>query len=394
MAMLPFTDLLVLDLTRHRAGPVASRFLADWGAQVIKIEAPSDVSDSMGGKREGFDYQNLHRNKHSLSLNLKTTEGKAIFKELALRADVVLESFRPSVKYRLGVDYESLRQANPRVIYGSISGFGQTGPYAERPAVDQIIQGMSGLMSVTGFAGQGPVRAGAAIADISAGMVLVQGLLTALYHRERTGEGQWVQTSLLESLASVLDFQVARWLRTGDVPGQAGNDHPTLMPTGLFPTADGQVNLAAAEDPKFATLCEVLELPHLVGDPAYSTVQARSINRQKLCAILSAKTRAIASSELIDKLNTAGVPCGPVYSIDEAMKDAQMKSLGMSVPVDHPRLGAFEVLGQPLVLEGSGGRAAARFAAPDLGEQTDEILSKLLNYEKAAIESLRSRGVI
>jgi crotonobetainyl-CoA:carnitine CoA-transferase CaiB-like acyl-CoA transferase len=393
VATLPFTDLLLLDLTRHRAGPVASRFFADWGAQVIKVEAPSDISDSMGGKREGSDYQNLHRNKRSLSLNLKMAEGKAIFAKLAQRADILLESFRPSVKYRLGVDYDSLRAANPRIICGSISGFGQTGPYAERPAVDQIIQGMSGLMSVTGLAGHGPVRAGAAIADISAGMVLTQGILAALYQRERTGQGQWVHTSLLESLASVLDFQVARWLRTGDVPGQAGNDHPTLMPTGLFQTADGQVNLAAAEDPKFAALCEVLQLSHLLKDPAYSTVEARSIHRKELCAMLAEKTRTFPSSELIGKLNAAGVPCGPVYSIGEAMQDAQMKSLGMSIPVDHPRLGPFEVLGQPLSLEGSGGRPAARFAAPDLGEHTEEILSTL-GYEKAAIEALRSRGVI
>jgi crotonobetainyl-CoA:carnitine CoA-transferase CaiB-like acyl-CoA transferase len=394
MATLPLTDLLVLDLTRHRAGPVASRFLADWGAQVIKVEAPTDTSDSMGGKREGFDYQNLHRNKRSLSLNLKTPEGKAIFRKLAARADIVLESFRPSVKYRLGVDYESLRQTNPRIICGSISGFGQTGPYAERPAVDQIIQGMSGLMSVTGLAGQGPLRAGAAIADISAGMVLVQGILTALYQRERTGEGQWIHTSLLESLASVLDFQVARYLRTGDVPKQAGNDHPTLMPTGLFPTADGDVNLAAAEDPKFAALCAVLQLEELLDDPAYRTVEARSLHRQKLCAILSEKTRAIPSVELIERLNTAGVPCGPVYAIDQAMEDAQMKSLGMNVPVDHPQLGPFDVLGQPLSLEGSGGRPTARSHAPDLGEHTDEILSTLLGYEKDAIAALRSRGVI
>jgi crotonobetainyl-CoA:carnitine CoA-transferase CaiB-like acyl-CoA transferase len=400
MATLPFTDLLLLDLTRHRAGPVASRFFADWGARVIKVEAPTDTSDSMGGERSGFDYQNLHRNKQSLSLNLKTAEGKAIFRKLALRADIVLESFRPSVKYRLGVDYESLRQANPRIICGSISGFGQTGPYAERPAVDQIIQGMSGLMSVTGLAGQGPVRAGAAIADISAGMILVQGILTALYHRERTGEGQWVQTSLLESLVSVLDFQAARWLRTGEVPGQAGNDHPTLMPTGLFPTADGQVNLAAAEDPKFAALCEVLQLPQLLADPDYRTVERRGVHRQKLCAILAEKTRVLLSATLVEKLNAAGVPCGPVYSIGEAMEDAQMKSLGMNIPVDHPRLGSFDVLGQPLSLAekgslaGNGGRPSARSHAPDLGEQTDDILSKLLGYEKAAIDALRSRGVI
>jgi crotonobetainyl-CoA:carnitine CoA-transferase CaiB-like acyl-CoA transferase len=394
MTMLPFADLVVLDLTRHRAGPVASRFLADWGAQVIKVEAPTDTSDSMGGKREGFDYQNLHRNKRSLSLNLKTPEGKAIFRKLAARADIVLESFRPSVKYRLGVDYESLRQANPRIICGSISGFGQTGPYAERPAVDQIIQGMSGLMSVTGLAGQGPLRAGAAIADVSAGMVLVQGILTALYQRERTGQGQWIHTSLLEALASVLDFQVARYLRTGDVPKQAGNDHPTLMPTGLFPTADGDVNLAAAEDPKFAALCAVLQLPELLEDPAYRTVEARSLHRQKLCAILAEKTRAILSVELIEKLNAAGVPCGPVYAIDQAMEDTQMKSLGMNIPVDHPQLGPFDVLGQPLSLEGNGGRPTARSHAPDLGAHTDEILSTFLGYDKEAIAALRSRDVI
>jgi crotonobetainyl-CoA:carnitine CoA-transferase CaiB-like acyl-CoA transferase len=394
MAMLPFTDLLVLELTRHRAGPVASRFFADWGAQVIKIEAPFDPSDTMGGKREGFDYQNLHRNKRSLSLNLKTTEGKSIFRKLALRADIVLESFRPGVKYRLGIDYESLRQVNPRIIYGSISGFGQTGPYAERPAVDQIIQGMSGLMSVTGLAGQGPVRAGAAIADVCSGMVLAQGILAALYQRERTGQGQWVHTSLLESLASVLDFQVARWLRTREVPGQAGNDHPISIPMGLFPSADGQVNIAAAEDPKFAALCRVLQLSHLLEDPAYSTGEARSMHREKLSAILAEKTRAIPSLELIERLNAAGVPCGPVYSIGEAMQDKQMKSLGMNMPVDHPRLGPFDVLGQPLSLEGSGGRPSARSAAPDLGEHTEEILVDLLGYEKPAVESLRSRGVI
>ena len=394
MAALPFADLLLLDLTRHRAGPVASRFFADWGAQVIKVEAPSDLSDSMGGTRDGFDYQNLHRNKRSLSLNLKTAEGKSIFTKLVQRADIVLESFRPSVKFRLGVDYDFLRQANPRIICGSISGFGQTGPYAARPGVDQIIQGMSGLMSVTGVAGQGPVRAGAAIADLSAGMVLIQGIQAALYHRERSGEGQWVHTSLLELLVSVLDFQVARWLRTGDVPGQAGNDHPTLMPTGLFPTADGHVNLAAAEDPKFATLCEILQLSHLLDDPDYSTVEGRSIHRQKLCAVLSEKTRAISSAALIEKLNAAGIPCGPIYSIGEAMEDEQMKALGMSVPVDHPRLGSLDLLGQPLSLEGNGGRPAVRFPAPDLGEHTDEILSNLLGYEKAAIAAMRMRGVI
>jgi crotonobetainyl-CoA:carnitine CoA-transferase CaiB-like acyl-CoA transferase len=391
---LPLNGLLVLDLTRHRAGPVASRLFADWGARVIKVEEPSDIGDSLGDVRDGFDYQNLQRNKQSLSLNLKTEEGKSIFRELARLADVVLESFRPGVKYRLGVDYESLRTINARIICGSISGFGQAGPYQARPAVDQIIQGMAGLMSVTGFPGSGPVRAGAAIADISAGMVLAQGVLMALYQRERTGRGQWVHTSLLESLVSMLDFQVARWLRTGDVPRPVGNDHPTLMPTGLFPTADGQVNLAAAEGPKFRILCEVLNVPELADDPDYRTVRLRSSNRQKLCAILAGKTRAYASAELIEKLNAAGIPCGPLYTIEEAMKDEQTRSLHMTCGVEHPRLGPLEVVAQPLSLEGGGGRPGVRLAAPEHGEHTEEILSSLLGYEKRAIASMRARGVI
>ncbi len=218
--------------------------------------------------------------------------------------------------------------------------------------------------------------------------------MAALYQRERTGHGQWVHTSLLESMASVLDYQVARWQRTGEVPGQAGNDHPAVAPTGLFPTADGQVNLAAPEDPKFVSLCEALQLTRLPQDPAYRTVEARATNREKLTAILSEKTRSFSSRELIALLNAAGVPCGPVYAIDQAMQDEQMKSLGMNMPVHHPRHGSFDVVGQPVSLEGSGGRPVARFAAPDLGEHTDEILSKLLGYEKTAIAAMRMRGVI
>jgi len=393
MSPLPLTQLLVLDLTLHRAGPVASRFFADWGAQVIKVEEPSATGDSMGGLREGFDYQNLHRNKRSLSLNLKTDDGKKVFQKLARSADVVLESFRPDVKYRLGVDYETLRELNHRIICGSISGFGQTGPYRARPAVDQIVQGMSGLMSVTGFPDQGPLRVGTAIADISAGMVLTQGILMALYQRERTGQGQWVHTSLLESSVFMLDFQVARWLRTGDVPRPAGNDHPTLMPTGLFPTADGHVNLAAAEGAKFKILCEVLQVPELVNDPDYRTVRQRSCNRQKLCALLAEKTRGYLSSELIEKLNAAGVPCGPLYAIDEAMQNEQMRSLQMTSTVNHPRLGPLELLGQPLSLEGSGGRPEVHSPAPEHGEDTEKILLDL-GYDKGFIAEMRARGAI
>jgi crotonobetainyl-CoA:carnitine CoA-transferase CaiB-like acyl-CoA transferase len=283
---------------------------------------------------------------------------------------------------------------NPRIICGSISGFGQDGPYGDRPAVDQVVQGMSGLMSVTGLPGQGPVRAGAAIADVGAGMVLSQGLLMALYQRERTGVGQWVHTSLLESLVAMLDFQVARWLGTGDVPAQAGNDHPTLMPTGVFPTADGQVTLAAAEEPRFKALCEILALPHLLADPRFRSVPLRGRHREALSAELAGRTRRFASEELIAMLNAAGIPCGPIYTIDQAMNDPQMQHLRMAGRVTHPRLGALPLLGQPLHFEGCGGRPPLRAAAPEHGQHTDEILSELLGYGRSDIEALRAQGAV
>ncbi|MBX9296626.1 CaiB/BaiF CoA transferase family protein [Chromobacterium piscinae] len=394
MSYLPLEKVVVLDLTRHRAGPVTSRLLGDFGATVIKIDAPTDLGDSMGGSREGFDYQNLHRNKMSLSLNLKTDEGRAVFYDLVRKADVVLENFRPEVKHRLGVDYETISEVNPRIVYGSISGFGQTGPYRTRPAVDQTIQGMSGLMSVTGFPGQPPVRAGAAVADISAGMVLSQGVLMALYHREKTGEGQWVHTSLLESLVSMLDFQVVRYLDSGESPRAVGNDHPTLMPTGLFPTADGHVNIAAAEELKFKALCEALEIPELVSDPLYADTALRSENRTALCDILARRTRVYSSEELQRKLDAAGIPCGQLYTIGQMMEDAQMQSLRMADEGQHPHLGAVPLLGQPLHLEGCGGRPPVRFTAPDHGEHTDQILSEWLGMARSDIQAFRERGII
>ncbi len=394
MSKLPLNDLLVLDLTQHRAGPVAARLFADWGAKVIKIENPSNIDDSMGGSRDEIDYQNLHRNKQSLSLNLKTEYGKEAFQQLARKADVVLENFRPEVKYRLGLDYNCLRKINSRIICGSISGYGQSGPYRERPAVDQVIQGMTGLMTVTGFPEQGPVRTGAAIADISAGMILAQGILMAIYQRERTGEGQWVHTSLLESMVSVLDFQVARWLSSGDIPVQEGNDHPTLMPTGLFPTADKPVNIAAAENKKFKLLCEILQAPDIATDPNFQTIIQRSQSRKKLCSVLAEKTKGYSSDDLIDRLNAAGIPCGPLYTIDEAMNDEQMRSLNTTFIVNHARLGPLELLGQPIRLEGCGGQAKLRMAAPDHGEHTEDILSNLLGYENAVITAMRKQGAI
>src|SRR5499433_4421348 len=233
---LPLNDFLVIDLTAHRAGPTAVRQLDDWGAQVIKIEPSGELVDATGSRRDGPDFQNLHRNKRAMTLNLKSNEGRAIFMKLAERADVIVENYKSDVKHRLGIDYEAVRKINPRIIYGSISGFGQDGPYEGRAGVDQIAQGMGGLRSITGHPGQGPVRVGIAINDTSAGLLLAYGIVVALLDRERTGEGQWVQTSLLEAQIFMLDFQAARWLMEKDVAQQAGNDHPTSIPTGVFKT--------------------------------------------------------------------------------------------------------------------------------------------------------------
>lgn len=230
----PLARFRVLDLTRLRSGPTAVRQLGDWGAEIIKIETPEalGVSDGWGDSRLGPDFQNLHRNKKSLTLNLKDPEGLAIFKKMADTADVVIENFRPDVKFRLGIDYETLKQSNPRLVYASVSGFGQDGPYAKRPGYDQIVQGMGGLMAVTGLPGQGPVRAGIAVADSATGLYCALGILTALLEREESGLGQWVQTSLLESMIGMLDFQAARWLIGKEIPEQAGNDHPTSIRQG------------------------------------------------------------------------------------------------------------------------------------------------------------------
>jgi crotonobetainyl-CoA:carnitine CoA-transferase CaiB-like acyl-CoA transferase len=246
----------VLDLTRVRAGPTCVRQLADWGANVIKIESPPGIEDQMGGPREGPDFQNLHRNKRSMTLNLKAPEGLAAFKRMVKKADVVVENFRPNVKKRLGIDYKTLAKINPRLIYASISGFGQNGPYANRPGFDQIAQGMGGLMSITGLPGQGPVRAGIPIADLTAGMFAALGILVALLEREKSKKGQHIETSLLQAQIFMLDFQGARYLVKGEVAKQAGNNHPTSIPTGVFKTKDGYINIATAGQKTWQRFCD------------------------------------------------------------------------------------------------------------------------------------------
>jgi crotonobetainyl-CoA:carnitine CoA-transferase CaiB-like acyl-CoA transferase len=382
----------VLDLTRVRAGPTCARQLADWGADVIKIEMPDGVEGGdMGGPRNGPDFQNLHRNKRSMTLNLKEPEGVEIFRALVKTTDVVVENYRPDVKFRLGIDYESLKSLNPRLVYGSISGFGQDGPYATRPGFDQIAQGMGGLMSITGLPGQGPVRVGIPVADLTAGIFCAMGILVALLEREVSGQGQWVQSSLLQAQIAMLDFQAARWLIAKDVPGQAGNDHPTSIPTGVFPTSDGHINIAAAGSHIFKRFAEAIGAEHMLGNPDFATDQLRSKNRKAVNQAVADITKHKTSAEWIDILNEAGVPCGPIYKMDEVFADPQVQHLGMAAPVHHPKLGPMQVVNQAVALSRTPNRIAS--ATPEKGEHTDDVLHSL-GYESARIADLRRRKIV
>jgi crotonobetainyl-CoA:carnitine CoA-transferase CaiB-like acyl-CoA transferase len=389
---LPLSRFTVLDLTHARAGPTAVRQLADWGAKVIKIEPRGDSRDVTGSRRDGFDFQNLHRNKRSLTLNLKTEEGKAIFMKLTEKADVIVENFRSEVKYRLGVDYESVKKVNPRIVYGSISGFGQSGPYAKRPGVDQIAQGMGGLMSITGMPGQGPVRVGIPIDDLCAGLLLAQAMLMALIERETSGIGQWVHTSLLEAQIFMLDFQGSRWLMAGEVAKQAGNDHPTGIPTGVFPTSDGQINIAASGDHMFRRFCEAADAMALLDDPDYATGPARSKNRKALNERLGEITKKRPAAYWVELMNEVGVPCGPIYTIDQTFADPQVQHLQMARPIDHPKLGPLKAVGQAINMTRTPEPEKLR-PTPDLGQHTEEVLRDL-GYNDAAIADLRTRAVV
>jgi formyl-CoA transferase len=390
---MPLSRFTVLDLTRVRAGPTAVRQLADWGARVVKIEAPPEPGggEGMGGPRHGPDFQNLHRNKRSLTLDLKAPEGIEIFRKLVRQADVVVENYRPDVKTRLGIDYAALQELNPRLVYASISGFGQDGPYRDRPGFDQIAQGMGGLMSITGLPGEGPVRVGIPIADLSAGIFTAMGILIALLEREVSGEGQWVQSSLLAAQIAMLDFQAARWLVAHEVPQQAGNDHPTSIPTGVFKTREGHINIASAGDEIFGRLCRALDRPDLAEHPDYKSGRTRSQNRKALNAAIEAITVTRDSAEWIDRFNEAGVPAGPIYSIDQVFADPQVKHLGVAQPVEHPSLGRIELVGQAVTLSRTPSRL--KTASPEAGEHTDAIL-KELGYSEADIDALRQRRIV
>ena len=391
----PLEHIRVLDLTHARAGPSAVRLLADWGADVIKIEIPSAArrGNSIGGNRQGPDEQNLHRNKRSLTLDLKKSQGHALFMRLAKDADVVVENFKADVKHRLGVDYESVKAVNPAVVYASISGFGQSGPYSSRAGVDQIVQGLSGLMSITGPPDTGPWRVGIAVSDTSAGMFLGQGILLALLHRERTGEGQWVHTSLFEAMLNKLDFQAARYTMNGEVPRQQGNDHPYMTPMGAFRCKDGLVNIAASGGRLWKRFCEALGAGELLQRPEYANPRDRAERKTALNAEIEAVTARFTTAELVRKLNDVGVPCGPINDIGQAFEDEHAQHLGMTKPAPHPELGELHLVRSPINM--SGFPQADRFdkAAPDPGADSDAILGEL-GYGPGEIEALRTDGVI
>lgn len=387
-ALSPYT---VLDLTRVRSGPTCVRQLADWGANVIKIEEPGgDDKTGLGGPRAGPDFQNLHRNKRSLTINLKAPEGVEVFKKLAAKADVVVENFRPGVKSRLGIDYDSLKPLNKGLVFASISGFGQDGPYRDRPGFDQIAQGMGGLMSITGAPGEGPMRVGIPIADLCAGHFAAQAILMALLERERSGEGQWVQTSLLQAQVFMLDFQAARWLMEEHVPQQAGNNHPTSIPTGVFKTSDGYINIACAGQPMWFKLKELLDAPEL-DDPDFETPALRSEHRDRVNAEIEKVTVTDTSETWIDRLNETGVPCGEINSIDQVFASPQIGHLGQAWKAKSQERGDTEFLGQPIIMSRS--ETGVRMPPPTRGQHTDEIL-ETLGYDAEQIAQLREIGAV
>ena len=388
---LPLTGVKVIELCLARAGPTCVRHLSDWGADVVKIEAVNEGGEDITGRRDGFDYQNLHRNKRCIEINLKSPEGHAIFMRLVKTADVIVENMRSTVKHRLKVAWEDVHKVNPRLVYGSISGFGQTGPYANRPGVDQIAQGMSGLMSVTGAPGQGPMRVGIPIGDTASGTHLAMGIAMALFDRERTGEGRWVHTSLLESLIYMMDFQSARWLVDKKVPGQAGNEHPQGVPTGVYASSDGYINISATSTRLWHGLCDALGKPEWKTKAEWSTQAGRRGDRRGVNGAIAEIAKTKTTAHWVKAFGDAGVPCGPIYTVDQVFDDPQVKHIGIAAPVHHPRLGKMDLVASPLNFSGT--TRALRCATPDPEQFTDDILTTV-GYTKEEVAQLRARKIV
>jgi formyl-CoA transferase len=367
-------DLVVLDLTIARAGPTAVRYLADWGARVLRIE-PRDAGGQLLTDHDNSDYLNLHRSKGLIQLDLRDDTDRAEFFRLVEHADVIVENNRAPVKAKLGIDYDTVAAINPRIIYGSISGYGQDGPAHTKGAVDQIIQGAGGLMSITGPPDGGPTRAGIAVSDSAAGHQLAIGILIALYDRERTGRGQWVKVSLLEAMISFLDFQAVRWTIDGHVPQSEGNHHPTARPMGTYRAADGYLNVAAPGDRLWARLCDVMQVPELAADERFATGRSRYHHRAELDAALDERFAMRTREDWIERLDAAGIPCGPVNAIDEVFADPQVQHLRMLETVEHVNRGPVDVLRDPITMSRSA--PVVPTAAPVPGRPPGEVLDEL-----------------
>ena len=397
MPHLPASDALshirVIDLTRVRSGPTAVRQLADWGADVIKVEAPESVEPdgALGASRHTSDFQNLHRNKRSITLNLKKSEAIEILMKLVEKSDVVVENFRPDVKKRLGIDYETLKKRNSRIILASISGFGQDGPYAKRPGFDQIAQGMGGLMSITGEPGKGPMRVGIPVADLTAGLFCAMGIQTALLEREKSGIGQWVNTSLLQAQIFMLDFQASRWLCDNNVAGQAGNNHPTSVPTGVFKTSDGSINLAVAGETIWRRFAEAVDKGDWLEMEEFKDAKKRLKNRDYLNSLIEELTVTKSSNEWVEKLEKVGVPCGPINSIDKVFEDPQVKHLGIAQSVETIPFGETELVGQPFNLSRTPSSLKQR--PPEKGEQNSDVLSEL-GFSDKELNDFKNQEII
>jgi crotonobetainyl-CoA:carnitine CoA-transferase CaiB-like acyl-CoA transferase len=387
---LPLSHIKVIDLCRARAGPTCVRQLSQMGAQVIKVEAP-EVEDDGTGPRHHYDFQNIHPNKRSLTLNLKSDVGRSILLKLVERSDVLVENYRPAVKHRLGIDYEALSRVNPRLVYASISGFGEDGPYRERAGLDQIAQGLSGLMTINGEPGRGPMRVGLPIADLTAGFMAAYGVVVALVERERSGRGQWVHTSLLQAMIRLMEFQAARWLIEGEVPGQAGNYHPISQPTGVYRARDGSLIIQAGGQRLFSRLCEALEAPELLDDTRFTNGSNRLAHREELSTELERRLARRDAQDWVELLAEAGVPAGPVLNVQQCFENEQVRTLPVTATVEHPVLGNLTLLGHGVNLERT--PPSIHSAAPEHGQHTDEVLREL-GYSEEQVTTFRREGVV
>jgi formyl-CoA transferase/CoA:oxalate CoA-transferase len=393
--MMPLDDLLVVDLSRALAGPFCTLMLSDLGARVIKVEAPPGGDDTRGwgppfvGTESAY-FLSVNRNKESLTLNLKDPRGVAVLRRLLARADVLVENFRPGTMERLGLGYREVHADFPRLVYASISGFGQDGPYRERAAYDLILQGLGGLMSITGEEDGPPVKVGVAIADICAGMYAAFGILAALRVRERTGSGQWVDAALLDGQVSWLTYAAAIYFATGESMGRLGSAHPTIVPYQAFATADGYLNVAVGSEAIWKRFCEAVD-PALAADPRYATNRDRVAHRRELVAHLSRLFAQRTTAAWMEILDEAGVPNGPILTIAEVCAHPQVRHRQMVVEMDHPTAGRIRQTGLPVKLSETPGRL--RTPPPTLGQHTTAILREL-GFADAEIDALRDAGVV